>query len=500
MRAKATWGPGWRRIAAGMAIVAGALVLFGSPLDLDPRFLRVSRYGVEGLLRYLMGDYRGAARAYRADLRRAAEAGESGVVDAALRSLMAGDLTRAEAEAKRVLAADARSVSARLTMAEIALQRDEPREARAVLAPILGDHREPFDTLLLAAVAHARSGEPGAAIDLLNRGLRTATVEERPLSFLQALELTGELSRFPAASRPVCLLAHLHRYLRIFDSAQGRVAVRRAKEAIARGDRPADAYLTIGVIYEKQGYPDDALAALRKAVDADPRHPEALRWAAILYRRRGDLPNEYQMVKRAYEAAPDDPFCVNSFGPVLMDRVGDVRQAKTVWERAVRNSPGNVYALTQLGRVERFLGNHARAVELLETALRLDPSRSAARWELGYALIDAQRADDAVRLFQEWVRRDPGRPTPHTNLAVAYSHVRRGREAIAELEEAFRLGEQSANQYEFLCELYFYETAELQRAAACFRRLLAWEPGRSRAMQLLPEIEKNLALAAARGR
>jgi tetratricopeptide (TPR) repeat protein len=492
--------PGWRSIAAGVAIAVGAIVLFGLPLDLDQRFYRASLPGVRGLLLYLASDYAGAARAYREDLRRAAQAGEGLGTDPALAALMTGDLAGAAAAARGVLARDPASVAARLTLAEVALERGEPREALAVLGPALGGRRAPFDALLLAAVAHARAGEPGAAIDLLNRALRTSEVEERPTSFLQALEVTGELSRQPAASRPACLLAHLHRYLRIFDSSHGRVAVRRAREAIARGDRPADAYLTMGIVYEKQGYPDDALAALRQAVQRDGRHPEALRWAAILYRRRGDLPSEYQMTKRAYEAAPNDPLYVSYFGEVLIDRLGDLRQARTVWARAVQDFPDNVFALEQLGRVERFLGNSPRAVELLAAALRLDPSRSMARWQLGYALVDAGRADEAVRLFQQWVAQAPGNPAAHTNLAVAYSHARRGREAIAELEEAFRLGERSPDHYEYLCELYFYETTELRRAAECFRRLLAWQPGRSRALQLLPEIDKNLALAAVRGR
>jgi tetratricopeptide (TPR) repeat protein len=410
---------------------------------------------------------------------------------------MTGDLAGAAARAKDVLARDPASVPARLTLAEVALQRGEAPETLAVLAPLLDGWDAPFDALLLAAVARARTGEAGTAIDLLNRALRTSEVEVRLTSFLQALEVTGELSRQPTAS-PACLLAHLHRYLRIFDSSQGRVAVRRAKAAIARGDRPADAYLTIGVVYEKQGYPDDALAALQQAVERNGRHPEALRWTAHLYRRRGDLLSEYRMIKRAYEAAPSDPFYVNHFGEVLIDRMGDLRQAKTVWDRAVTESPDNAFALVQLGHVERFLGNNARAIELLETALRLDPARSRARWELGYALVDAERADDAVRLFQEWVVQDPDDPTPHTNLAVVYGHARRGREAIAELEKAFHLGERSAGHYEYLCELYFYETTDLRRAAECFRRLLAWQPGRSRAIQLLPEIEKNLAIAATR--
>ena len=94
----------------------------------------------------------------------------------------------------------------------------------------------------------------------------------------------------------------------------------------------------------------------------------------------------------------------------------------------------------------------------------------------------------------------PANPTAHTNLGVVYGRARRGREAIAELEKAFTLGERSLDHYEYLCELYFYETTDLQRAQQCFRQLLWWQPGRTRALQLLPEIEKNLGFAAARKR
>jgi tetratricopeptide (TPR) repeat protein len=483
----------------GAALGIGAVALFGLPGDLDHRFVRGSLPGVRGLLLYLATDYAGAARAYREDLRRSALGGEGLGTDPALSALLAGSLSGAESIARGALAVDPASVPARLTLAEVALQRGEPREALALLQPALEGRRQHFEVLLLAAVAHARLGEPDPAIDLLNRALRGYETE-RPTSLLQALEVTGELSRRPGPSRPVALLAHLHRYLRIFDSSHGRVAVRRAKEAIARGDHPADAYLTLGIVYDKQGYPDDALAALLQAVDHDGRHPEALRWAAILYRRRGDLVSEYQMTKRAYEAAPTDPFYIGYFGEVLIDRLGDLHQARTVWASAVHEAPDNGFALEQLGRVERFLGNDARAIELLETAFRLDPSRSITRWHLGYALIGVGRTDDAVRLFQEWVAQAADNPTAHTNLAYAYVHARRGREAIAELEKAFRLGERSLDSYEYLCELYFYEAIELQRSAECFRQLLWWQPGRPRALQLLPEIQKNLAFAAVRGR
>jgi tetratricopeptide (TPR) repeat protein len=489
----------WRGIAAGVAIAVGVVLLLGVPLQLDRRLVRPSLPGAWGLLLYLATDYADAARAYREDLRRSARGGEEAGADPAETALLTGDLAGAASASQAALAADPARVPARLTLAEIALQRGDPRGALAALEPLTGGRQEYFEALLLAAVARARLGEPDPAIDLLNRALR-GYEEERPTSFLQALEVTGELARLPAASRPACLLAHFHRYLRIFDPSHGRVAVRRAKEAIARGDRPADAYLTIGIVYYRQGYLDDALAALRQAIERDGRHAEALRWAALLYRQRGDLVNEYETAKRAYEAAPSDTYYIGHFGDVLVNRLGDLRQAKTVWGRAVNESPDNVFALQQLGRVEQFLGHYTRAVALLETAFRLDPSNAVTRWLLGYALLDAQRLDDAVRLFQEWVAQAPNDPTAHTNLGVVYGRARRGREAIAELEKAYQLGERSLDHYEYLCELYFYETTELQRSAQCFRQLLWWQPGRTRALQLLPEIEKNLGLATVRKR
>jgi Flp pilus assembly protein TadD len=73
--------------------------------------------------------------------------------------------------------------------------------------------------------------------------------------------------------------------------------------------------------------------------------------------------NEYQMIKGAYEAAPDDRYYVLYLGDLLVDRLGDIYQAKEVWERAVRGEPRNARALERLGEVEAFLGNDARAVE-----------------------------------------------------------------------------------------------------------------------------------------
>jgi hypothetical protein len=82
---------------------------------------------------------------------------------------------------------------------------------------------------------------------------------------------------------------------------------------------------------------------------------------------------------------------------------------------------------------------------------------------------------------------------------MVYSGAGRQLAAIRELEAAFRLGLPRVDYYQFLCELYFYEqTIALERAAECFRRVLAWDPRNARALRLLPEVEKNLRLGGRR--
>ena len=51
-----------------------------------------------------------------------------------------------------------------------------------------------------------------------------------------------------------------------------------AREAVAAGDRSADAYLTLGILAEKAGRLDERAAAFQAAIQLNPHHAEAHRW------------------------------------------------------------------------------------------------------------------------------------------------------------------------------------------------------------------------------
>lgn len=456
---------------------------------MDDVFLQPSWSGVKGLTLYAVGDYAGAARAYRQHFREMVQpdlAQGLGADDA----LLAGDLDLAEQIARKILKGTPDAVEPLLTLAEVALERAAFEQTLGFLRQALEQVPDHVEALLLSSIAHARAGAYGEAIDGLNRALRHGAVGSRLTGFLKILETTGELARKSTRDRPSCLLAHYHRYLRVFDPSNGRLAVAYAKQAIATGDRPADASLTLGIVYDKEGKRDKALAAFQKAIEIDPRHAEAYRWAAFIYSERGDLVNEYRMIRAAFGAAPADPFYIMHLDHVLMEKLGDPHQVAVTMQKALEFNPKNVHAHERLGYAYGFLGDRDRSVAHYQEAIRLEPRNPRLHEGLGWALGRLEQTEGAIAAYERAARLAPARHRPHTALAGIYHRARKYRQAITEYETALRLGEPDVGEHASLCAVY-HAVSEFHQAVDCFQAVLSRDPQNPLARRLLPESLNN---------
>ena len=267
-------------------------------------------------------------------------------------------------------------MSARLLRAEVALEREAPAEAIRLATEALAIAPNLADAQVMLALAHARAGDPGKAIDTLNRALRWGTMGERLVTFYQLLETTGTLAQEPVASRPLCLLAHLHRYFRVFDRSHVNPATRYARQAILAGDRPADAYLTFGIIAEKTGRLEDALTAFRAAIEVDPHHAEAYRWAAVVYGQRGDLVNEYRMITTAFMESRD-PYYTGHLYTVLIQKVGEPARLIEALTPLLVSVPNDASLWAQLGHAHALMGHPKEAIASFDRAVALAPRTHA---------------------------------------------------------------------------------------------------------------------------
>lgn len=338
--------------------------------------VQISRPGALAL--YLTGNYRNAARAYRM--------GQEGELEVPYSSdpagywaLRAGHADEAERRAKTTLFLVPSAVEPHVTLGELALERGRPAEAVKIFAAVLRRQPGHVDALYLGAVAMARTGDAGSAVQSLNRALRTSSVGERDTIPFRIMEVAGELGSRPRGQQPLCLLAHLHRYLRIFDERQGLAAMDYARRAIEAGDQPADAYLTLGIVLDKRGEYAAARRAMQKAIAVDPRHAEALRWLAVEAAKVGDLLTQHHMMTRAFEAAPTDPFYLPDLESVLVTNLGDPLGMAILMERAVALDGTNVEAQAQLKKALALLGDQDGARRPGQRLAALQARRGEAR-------------------------------------------------------------------------------------------------------------------------
>ncbi len=94
--------------------------------------------------------------------------------------------------------------------------------------------------------------------------------------------------------------------------------------------------------------------------------------------------------------------------------------------------------LTRLGWLHQQRGQTARAVELYQVALKLDPHRTVAKVNLGAMVARQGRLEDAIRLWESALLENPGLTEPALNLVAAWRAQGEEAKARAALQRLLR--------------------------------------------------------------
>jgi len=139
-------------------------------------------------------------------------------------------------------------------------------------------------------------------------------------------------------------------------------------------------------------------------------------------------------------------------GSAYLDR-GWMPEAISESLAALRISPEDVQALTNLGTAYLRLGRTDEAIAKLEKAVSLVRCRSSAQahYSLGIAYSAKARFDDAIREYREAIRREPEAAGSHYVLGNAYLETGKLGDAAHEYREAIRLHPGHADAHNNLC-------------------------------------------------
>lgn len=187
---------------------------------------------------------------------------------------------------------------------------------------------------------------------------------------------------------------------------------------------------------------------------------------------------------------PEDPETYNLYlkGMALNDRLTSVASAAAeeafaeVMRRAPNFAPAyvgmaNLLVLETFTRGASKSENFARALELAESALKLDPDFAEAHGARAHALFNSWNWAEADREFQTALRLDPESPTILQLYGIYLATQRRFDEAMKALKRAEDLSPVSGLIATSQCRVAFYAKRYDDAIAAC-KRALVIDPAR----------------------
>ncbi|HVQ30673.1 MAG TPA: tetratricopeptide repeat protein [Vicinamibacteria bacterium] len=295
-------------------------------------------------------------------------------------------------------------VAATLAEARVLINQGKPREALTKLEPL--DPGEPRVSYL-QGVAYYHADDHVKAIDKL-KGVVDRLTEDK-VEHQEAIQVLGlslylagrlpesvpylEQTRAWAADNPQLAYILGNAYLLTQKPELGRASFARLFGVPAES---AAAHLLAAQMMVRLELEEPAYAELQKAIEMDPRIPQAhylLGQAAIF---RGQLDLARTLLLKELELSPGHA--------MALYRLGDAYTREARWDEAIVALQKSIWLSPYfsgpyilLGKAYMKKGQAATAEGMLRRAVEYDPNNKAAHYLLGQLLLQAGRTEEAQR-------------------------------------------------------------------------------------------------------
>lgn len=155
---------------------------------------------------------------------------------------------------------------------------------------------------------------------------------------------------------------------------------------------------------------ENALKAIEKALEIDPKYAEAWNSKGIVLYKIGKYEDALKAYDKALEINPKYAEAWNSKG-IVFGELGRYADAKKAYEKALELNPKYVIAHCNLGELFFDLGNLQGASKEVKDALDIDANFARAIGLQGRIKIEEQDYDSAIEYFKKAISLDVGNPS-----------------------------------------------------------------------------------------
>jgi len=167
----------------------------------------------------------------------------------------------------------------------------------------------------------------------------------------------------------------------------------------------ARARVAIAAEYIQTNRPELALQSLQRALELDPKSPEAHNVMGVLLEKDDDFIKAEQNYRKALSLKSEYPQARNNYG-VLLYRLKRYKEAMEQFSIAAADLSyeRREVALEYVGKIALMLGDKEKAKTTFERALKLNALLPNPALELAIFAFDEQKLPEANRYYQRYIR------------------------------------------------------------------------------------------------
>ncbi|MGA1791007.1 MAG: tetratricopeptide repeat protein [bacterium] len=231
-------------------------------------------------------------------------------------------------------------------------------------------------------------------------------------------------------------------------------AIVAVKKAIELDPDYAESWNHLGNLYLAQNNIQEAAAQFQKALELDPRHVTAHNNLGLVYSQRGETDKAIEQFNEAVQLDTNSAEAHNNLGSLYLGQ-GRTDQAMLHLEKALAIRPDYKKAIINLGMLYLRLNDLQRAEELFLKALEIDSNFAEAHSQIGYLYLLKQEFDKALSSFQQMLSLQPEDPKAHYYLGMAYQALEQKEAAIKEWQKTLELQPEMPGAHLNLGNVYF---------------------------------------------
>jgi tetratricopeptide (TPR) repeat protein len=156
-------------------------------------------------------------------------------------------------------------------------------------------------------------------------------------------------------------------YIQAKDYEKAEEVLKRGLQLFKDND---DLYFTAAVLDEKIGRFDDMVASLKKVIEINPKHADALNYLGFSYADKGiHLQEALSLIQKALDLKPDSGYIIDSLGWVYF-KLGKQQEALKYLRKALESVKDDPVLYEHLGDVYEAMGNPNEALAAWNNSLK----------------------------------------------------------------------------------------------------------------------------------